>query len=1389
MQRVEMWRLLALCGCIGIVVFLLAAAVVFCKMKVYQSFWYFFKMAQRKRRWKRRRKQNYKLYMAGFAAVAVCVFMLKIDAGAQEMFMELLPVVSCCQVDGTDYYDKGVKGYIQLQGEQIGERDIMLCAVPRDQVAEEAVGQCGDSSDSCENGYYEILNREIKEDRITFLFQLQGKWQIVLSDKEGELKTASEEFIIDQKAPELSVVYENVRDISDISASTGNVNRRMKRGLKAITSPDCEVSAAGKGKVTVKIQEDYFSAENVKINIWKENYENRTKDNVTKQWEQYVQAEGKWKQEGDDFILQYQWEEEGHYQFQIEYEDHAGNALMARKDDVEGKETASCMEEGVYEGPVYTLDNTAPVLRTFAYVQSPEKVQGTRSYFTDKPTVKIEIEEENFNGGDFSLRDILTLADGSLLCPVKNEDSHTMTWTSHYEEGKRINTAELEIKEEANHTFSGWVTDGCGWKSPVQTGECTYDTTPPEIEVRVWGEDYFMPYKSYQYFGQEQFRVSVSARDDISGVQLISYYFGEENEKDKNHMEWASVICQNEKTDVRKENLLEYCIEIRVNQKDFKGRIYVQAENFAGKKSEEVSSPGLLLASKAMHKNSSTLSFELSEADYTDEEARIKYYRNPVMVTAHGEDSHAGIAQFRLWAGDGKKIITDKKADKTKNPDISYQKTLTMDIKPEKFRESCKEQPVEIKVSLTDNSGYVSTAKYKEYKIVLDDIQPEIRVAYDIGSAKNGKYYNCTRTATVTVRDRNFNPDSVRWEIAGSNQKYRISQWTGDGEIYRCQVVFAEDGKDYRIRLSAEDYAGNKAVWDGDTAFTIDKTPPVIRMEIDAGDAENGKYYRTAQDVTFSVEDNNINTENAAVYIQKEELEVWQEEKTENRSKEETISLRPMGENTYQAVKRYKKDGEYCLQFQCTDLAGNVTKTEHTLQFVIDRTEPDIRVEGVADKMSYAGTVCPAIKVSDKNLDSETVHVQLKRIDGSQKTGRIAVETEEILGKRAGKRYTWMDVAHEEENDGIYQLQAYARDLAGNQKTLGGGILFTINRFGSVYVLQDEFQETLKKGYMREQEGIVITEYSVGPVDTRVTILKDNQSWRELYPEVHQENVQQKDLRRKEVLQQETRDGKYAVFTKKNSSGIRKGWYVKRHYISEKNFREEGTYQITLESSGYVVKNERKKVIKETSTALKGHPISFTVDRTPPVVQIGGLEEEYYEEEKHPFVITVMDNCEFAYMDLNIRYEDLNVQYGNEKEEQDRSQGRKRREGQTIRIMPEDLKSSHSVVKELSAWEGRQIISYQAWDRAGNCLDTAAAGEEISCVVMDASMADRWRRIEQDAKEIKNFIQKQRKEQRYSGPAKSPAFWVLMVSGLAAVFAGGVVYFRRKSRKNQKEKA
>ena len=90
---------------------------------------------------------------------------------------------------------------------------------------------------------------------------------------------------------------------------------------------------------------------------------------------------------------------------------------------------------------------------------------------------------------------------------------------------------------------------------------------------------------------------------------------------------------------------------------------------------------------------------------------------------------------------------------------------------------------------------------------------------------------------------------------------------------------------------------------------------------------------------------------------------------------------------------------------------------------------------------------------------------------------------------RRGRQYTWGDFPHEEGTDGIYRLQAYARDLAGNQAALGEGITFTVNRYGSVYVLSDSLQDTIEKGYTKSDEGIVITEYSVNPVDTRVTLL------------------------------------------------------------------------------------------------------------------------------------------------------------------------------------------------------------------------------------------------------------------------------------------------------------
>ena len=1085
---------------------------------------------------------------------------------------------------------------------------------------------------------------------------------------------------------------------------------------------------------------------------------------------EFAQAEGNtdgWRQEGDSFVLRYQWEQEGHYQFCVTGEDLAGNVLAAE----EKGETAACMDENGYTGPLYTMDNTAPVLRAFTYDRPAAHTWGTRSYFTESPSLIVEIEEENFNRGDFSLQDVQTWADGSMIRPVWQADAGSLVWTSYYEEGKRINRAVLPIREEANHIFSGQAADICGHRSAIRTGECTYDTTPPEVEVCVKDADYFIPYRSYQYFGKKKFVISITAKDTISGARTLSYYLKEEGQGGL--PEESSVLFQNEKENVRTDDLSEYTREIVIDQEDFKGRICVQAGDFAGWKSAKAESPGLILSSWAVHQKNSRILLELSEADYTDEDRKIKYYRYPIVVTAKGENSHAGVGVLTLHASGQRQTRKDSADNQEKNissreektdrqtrvnlrervdlrdkEDVCYQAAASLRLDPTQFGEGDEENPVELEAVLKDNAGHRTTLQYRDYRIVADGEKPEITVTYDTYSAKNGKYYNCVRTAMVTVRDRNFDPSSVRWQISGSDDDYHIGRWSGRGERHQCQVVFSGEGKNYQIKLTAADYAGNQTVWDKDTAFTIDKTPPVIRIEMDTAQATNVFYYRRPQEVRFFVKDKNVNTDTAAVCRQNGE--------------KISVGLTDAGGNRYTAVRTYRKDGKYVLRFRCEDLAGNVTRSENVLRFVIDRTPPEVRAAGVKNGMGYAGEVRPSVTVTDRNLDRNAVYVCLERTDRAE---TVAASEKEYISPdaaeqsredraetavRRGRQYTWGDFPHEEGADGIYRLQAYARDLAGNQAALGKGITFTVNRYGSVYVLSDSLQDTIEKGYTKSDEEIVITEYSVNPVDTRVTLLKDNQSLRELYPDKTPgaggvpENQQSVRLGTAggtaqagqagisaggtpqtgqagisadgtaQAGQAGISAGGYSVLYDRVGSGSRTGWYVKRHYISGENFEEEGTYQITLESGAYVMRGGRKKMIRETSSSLRGVPILFTVDRTPPTVQIGGLEKDMYEEENHSFVITVMDNCAFDHMDVRVRYE------GGEKPEK------------VIRILPEDLGGSHSVVRELEAYEGEQVVTYQAWDKAGNCLDSAESGEEIRCVVADSVMMERLREKQED---------------------------------------------------------
>ena len=74
---------------------------------------------------------------------------------------------------------------------------------------------------------------------------------------------------------------------------------------------------------------------------------------------------------------------------------------------------------------------------------------------------------------------------------------------------------------------------------------------------------------------------------------------------------------------------------------------------------------------------------------------------------------------------------------------------------------------VKVQAFAADFSGNQGESEVTEMKI--DVTNPTISVSWDLNNPLNGSYYKDTRTATVTVTDRNFDPNNVRFSITNTD--------------------------------------------------------------------------------------------------------------------------------------------------------------------------------------------------------------------------------------------------------------------------------------------------------------------------------------------------------------------------------------------------------------------------------------------------------------------------------------------------------------------------------------------------------------------------------------------------------------------------------------------
>ncbi|MBO7355861.1 MAG: hypothetical protein J6U50_04450, partial [Lachnospiraceae bacterium] len=179
---------------------------------------------------------------------------------------------------------------------------------------------------------------------------------------------------------------------------------------------------------------------------------------------------------------------------------------------------------------------------------------------------------------------------------------------------------------------------------------------------------------------------------------------------------------------------------------------------------------------------------------------------------------------------------------------------------------------------------------------------------------------------------------------------------------------------------------------------------------------------------------------------------------------------------------------------------------------------------------------------------------------------------------------------HEKKYDDVYVVTADVVDLAGNEAS--EEITFSVNRFGSVYVIDDATQKVIDDYYTNEAPWIYITEINI-----------DELQWRDVSA------IRDGDIRN-------LKPGKdYTVLESEDAMS----WNSFTYKIKPDNFSRDGKYSVIISS--------KDAAANEQDNAAKDREIEFAVDTTKPGIAVSGFEDNgVYTEESHKISFNITDN-------------------------------------------------------------------------------------------------------------------------------------------------------------------
>ena len=852
---------------------------------------------------------------------------------------------------------------------------------------------------------------------------------------------------------------------------------------------------------------------------------------------------------------------------------------------------------------VLDIDVTAPAISVAYADEKPVKkvVAGSGSvehgYFDGNRTATIQIMERANHFDPQAATDGITITATNAKGETVIADTKTLIsgWTvvPGEDADTTVHMATISYNMDANYTFAiSYVDKAQNGNGPVSTGDSvtpgsfTVDKTAPTgmISVEQLGTwDKLLSAITFGRWSKESLQVSAVYDDATSFVETVSYYKTS-----------STRVLSASELDAVTEWIPYQNFSINANEKF---TVYLKVVDAAGNVTY-ISTDGIIIddVMPAIENVGPQITVSAEGDVYGVVSTDVPISVSVTDPVSGDTKAYSGLREITYEVYSQGALTQSETLFSFNNENPTHEELVQNWSSQSAFvvdRTLNNSNDVEVRVHAVDNAGNAST---QTIRLQIDITAPRIEVQYDNNDGDatftgdgTEAYFKEVRTATITIYERNFNPEDVELVITNTDgETPSIGGWSktegsgnGDDSANVATLTYSADG-DYTFEVTCKDAAGNTAEAPdygsslAPTKFTIDRTLPQFAVSYDNNDYRNENYYKEGRTATLTITEHNFETSRVNVILNA----------TDDGQSAEIPGISNWSSNgdVHTATIYYPGDALYSFDIEYSDKAGNTMEDFTEQSFYVDTTPPVVTISNITDESANNddGNIGFTMTVTDTNFDAFVPEIIAVVREGNEFKQR-SYEGGSFSSVSNGRSYTVSNL----EEDGIYRIFCTAVDKAGNEFTEvnlyrpngtpytearnGSDVLlkFSVNRDGSTFELDRSTLEVVDNYYVQNvTQNIAIVEINADEITEHTVSVDGNEL---------------------------TEGTDYTV----NSEGGDGNWRKYTYSIDQSLFEKEGEYNIVVASTDEA-KNNAFSDVKSAS-------IKFVVDRTAPVVSASGL--------------------------------------------------------------------------------------------------------------------------------------------------------------------------------------